>query len=310
MFEFKTLEINNNKYIAKIHKNEVEVIAELHKGRYKSSIRLPDVDYNEIKDKLNNLSKIDLEQLGYITSKNSSLQLINSDLRLDSSFLLENQSYVEDIDIVKSLLESAHDKNKGIIVFDNNGEIEKHLKSKNIPYDLYNKANLKIKYSDLNEKILLDTLNLSNKEQSVIASFINFKQQNKDNKELGIPVLDGSNWIYDLFIVEPSTLAQQFKINEYSIKMLKTSMLKLTMNGIMSQEFSNINEIIKRAQDGHIIILDIKESEKKLVKATLAHNSKESLIVIDNTYHKIDNIQYLLYNTTLFSGTTREFKSL
>lgn len=309
MFNFKTVEINNTKYIVKVNGNNVDTIAVLHKGKYKSSISLPKLNHSEIIDKCTDLSKAEIEQLGYLTSKNSSLQLINSDLRLDTSFLLENQSYVEDIDIVKSLLEAAHDKSKGLIVFDNNNELSKHLKAKNIPFDLYNKANLKIKYSDLNERILLDVLNLSNREQSVIASFIHFKQQNKGNEDIGIPVLDGSNWLYDLFIVEPSTLAQQFRINEYSIKMLKTSMLQLTMNGMMSQEFSNINQIIQSAQNGSIVVLDIKDHDKKLVKATLANNAKQNLIVVDNTYHKFDQIQYLLYDTNLFSGTTRDFKS-
>lgn len=309
MFNFKTVEINNTKYIVKVNGNNADAIAVFHKGKYKSSISLPKLNYSEIINKCSDLSKSDIEQLGYLTSKNSSLQLINSDLRLDTSFLLENQSYVEDIDIVKSLLEAAHDKSKGLIVFDNNNELSKHLKTKNIPFDLYNKANLKIKYSDLNERILLDVLNLSNREQSVIASFIHFKQQNKGNEDIGIPVLDGSNWLYDLFIVEPSTLAQQFRINEYSIKMLKTSMLQLTMNGMMSQEFSNINQIIQSAQNGNIVILDIKDHDKKLVKATLANNAKQNLIVVDNTYHKFDQIQYLLYDTNLFSGTTRDFKS-
>lgn len=309
MFNFKTVEINNTKYIVKVNGNNADAIAVFHKGKYKSSISLPKLNYSEIIDKCSDLSKSDIEKLGYLTSKNSSLQLINSDLRLDTSFLLENQSYVEDIDIVKSLLEAAHDKSKGLIVFDNNNELSKHLKTKNIPFDLYNKANLKIKYSDLNERILLDVLNLSNREQSVIASFIHFKQQNKGNEDIGIPVLDGSNWLYDLFIVEPSTLAQQFRINEYSIKMLKTSMLQLTMNGMMSQEFSNINQIIQSAQNGNIVILDIKDHDKKLVKATLANNAKQNLIVVDNTYHKFDQIQYLLYDTNLFSGTTRDFKS-
>lgn len=309
MFDYKTLTLNEKKYLIKIYKNKTEAVAILHKGRYKSSVSLPEINYEDVKQNLIDLNKTDLEQLGYLTSKNSSIQLINSSLRLDASFLLENQSYVEDIDIVKSLIEAASDRNKGMIIFDDNGEIEKHLKSKSIKFDLYNKSNLKIKYADLNERILLDTLNLSNKEQSVIASFLNFKQQNIDNKELGIPVLDGSNWIYDLFIVEPSTLAQQFKVNEYSIKTLKTSMLKLTMNGIMSQEFSNINEIIKRAEDGNLIVIDIKDSDRKLVKATLANNSKEKLIVVDSNYHKIDNIQYLLHSANLFQGTTRDFKS-
>lgn len=309
MFDFKTLTLNNQKYLVKINKGNAEAIGILHKGKYKSSVNLPQINFEDNTGNFQDITKADLEQMGYLTTKNGSLQLINSDLRLDSSFLLENQSYVEDIDIVKGLLEAAHDRNKGIIVFDNDGELEKHLKSKNIPYDLYNKVNLKIKYSDLDEKILLDTLHLSNKEQSVIASFIHFKQQNKDNAELGIPVLDGSNWIYDLFIVEPSTLAQQFKVDEYSIKMLKTSMLKMTMNGIMSQEFSNIKEIIKRAEDGKIIVIDIKDSYRKLVKSTLANNTTNKLIVVDNNYHKIENIQYILHNTNLFAGTTRDFKS-
>ena len=217
MFKFQTININSNQYVAKLNGTVSEAIGVLHKGKYKSTISLPQINYIEHQSQFHDMTKADVEQLGYITSKNSSLQLINSDIRLDSSFLLENSSYIENIDIIKTLLEAANDKRKGLVIFENNGEIQKHLKSKNIAFDLYNKANLKIKYSDLNERILLDVLNLSNREQSVIASFINFKQQNKGNADIGIPVLDGSNWLYDLFIVEPSTLAQQFRVNEFLI---------------------------------------------------------------------------------------------
>ena len=309
MFRFKKLEIDNKKYILKINGDHAEAIAVHHNGKYKSSISLPKINYKEIANQCEDLANGDIQQLGYLTSNNSSLQLINSTIRLDSSFLLENQSYVEDIDVVKSLLEVAYDKNKGLVVFDNNGEIQKHLKSKDIDFELYNKANLRIKYGDLNERILLDVLNLSTQEQSIIASFIQYKQLNKGNADIGIPVLDGSNWLYDLFIVEPSTLAQQFKIKEYTIKMLKTSLLQLTMNGIVSQEHSNVKQIIQSAENGRIVVIDIRDQDKKLVKATLSNNSKLDVIVVDNVYHKFDNIQYLLYNTNLFTGTTRDFKS-
>lgn len=309
MFKFKTINIDNNKYVAKTNGEVSEAIGILHKGKYKSTISLPQIKYLEHQNEFKDVTKVDVEQLGYITSKNSSLQLINSDIRLDSSFLLENSSYVEDIELIKTLLEAANDKRKGLVIFENNGEIQKHLKSKNIEFDLYNKVNLKIKYSDLNERILLDVLNLSNREQSVIASFINFKQQNKGNADIGIPVLDGSNWLYDLFIVEPSTLAQQFRVNEFSVKQLKTSMLQLNMNGMMSQEYSTINDIIKKATDGNIVVIDVKDQDKKLIKATLANKSQLNLTVIDNTYHKFDNIQYILYDCNLFEGTTKDFKS-
>lgn len=309
MFKFKTINIDNNKYVAKINGEVSEAIGILHKGKYKSTISLPQIKYLDHQNEFKDVTKVDVEQLGYITSKNSSLQLINSDIRLDSSFLLENSSYVEDIELIKTLLEAANDKRKGLVIFENNGEIQKHLKSKNIEFDLYNKVNLKIKYSDLNERILLDVLNLSNREQSVIASFINFKQQNKGNADIGIPVLDGSNWLYDLFIVEPSTLAQQFRVNEFSVKQLKTSMLQLNMNGMMSQEYSTINDIIKKATDGNIVVIDVKDQDKKLIKATLANKSQLNLTVIDNTYHKFDNIQYILYDCNLFEGTTKDFKS-
>lgn len=309
MFKFKTINIDNNKYVTKINGEVSEAIGILHKGKYKSTISLPQIKYLDHQNEFKDVTKVDVEQLGYITSKNSSLQLINSDIRLDSSFLLENSSYVEDIELIKTLLEAANDKRKGLVIFENNGEIQKHLKSKNIEFDLYNKVNLKIKYSDLNERILLDVLNLSNREQSVIASFINFKQQNKGNADIGIPVLDGSNWLYDLFIVEPSTLAQQFRVNEFSVKQLKTSMLQLNMNGMMSQEYSTINDIIKKATDGNIVVIDVKDQDKKLIKATLANKSQLNLTVIDNTYHKFDNIQYILYDCNLFEGTTKDFKS-
>ena len=309
MFKFKTINIDNNKYVAKTNGEVSEAIGILHKGKYKSTISLPQIKYLDHQNEFKDVTKVDVEQLGYITSKNSSLQLINSDIRLDSSFLLENSSYVEDIELIKTLLEAANDKRKGLVIFENNGEIQKHLKSKNIEFDLYNKVNLKIKYSDLNERILLDVLNLSNREQSVIASFINFKQQNKGNADIGIPVLDGSNWLYDLFIVEPSTLAQQFRVNEFSVKQLKTSMLQLNMNGMMSQEYSTINDIIKKATDGNIVVIDVKDQDKKLIKATLANKSQLNLTVIDNTYHKFDNIQYILYDCNLFEGTTKDFKS-
>lgn len=309
MFKFKTINIDSNKYVAKINGDVSEAIGILHKGKYKSTISLPKIKYLDHQNEFKDVTKVDVEQLGYITSKNSSLQLINSDIRLDSSFLLENSSYVEDIEIIKTLLEAANDKRKGLVIFENNGEIQKHLKSKNIEFDLYNKVNLKIKYSDLNERILLDVLNLSNREQSVIASFINFKQQNKGNADIGIPVLDGSNWLYDLFIVEPSTLAQQFRVNEFSVKQLKTSMLQLNTNGMMSQEYSTINDIIKKATDGNIVVIDVKDQDKKLIKATLANKSQLNLTVIDNTYHKFDNIQYILYDCNLFEGTTKDFKS-
>lgn len=309
MFKFKTINIDKNKYVVKINGEVSEAIGVLHKGKYKSTISLPQIKYIDYQKEFKDITKTDVEQLGYITSKNSSLQLINSDIRLDSSFLLENSSYVEDIEIIKTLLEAASDKRKGLVIFENNGEIQKHLKSKQIEFDLYNKVNLKIKYSDLNERILLDVLNLSNREQSVIASFINFKQQNKGNADIGIPVLDGSNWLYDLFIVEPSTLAQQFRVNEFSVKQLKTSMLQLNMNGMMSQEYSTIKDIIKKSADGNIVVIDVKDQDKKLVKATLANISQNNLTVIDNTYHKFDNIQYILYDCNLFEGTTKDFKS-
>ena len=309
MFKFQTININSNKYVAKINGTVSEAIGVLHKGKYKSTISLPQINHLEHQSQFHDITKSDVEQLGYITSKNSSLQLINSDIRLDSSFLLEHSSYIESIDIIKTLLEAANDKRKGLVVFDNNGEIQKHLKSKSIEFDLYNKANLKIKYSDLNERILLDVLNLSNREQSVIASFINFKQQNKGNADIGIPVLDGSNWLYDLFIVEPSTLAQQFRVNEFSVKQLKTSMLQLNMNGMMSQEYSTIKDIIKKSTDGNIVVIDVKDQDKKLIKATLSNLSQNYLTIIDNTYHKFDNLQYILYDCNLFEGTTKDFKS-
>lgn len=309
MFEFKTTTIEDKNYLLKINGEYAEAVAVNHKGKFKSSISLPKVNYSEIKDNCRAIEKSTLEQIGYVSSKYSSLQLINNELRLDTSFLLEQSSYVEDIEIAKSLVEAGVDKSKGFIIFENNGEFQKHLKSKDINFKLYNTANLKVKYADLNERILLDVFNLTGREKSVIGSFIHFKQQNKGNEDIGIPVLDGSNWLYDLFIVEPATLAQQFGVNEFSVKMLKTSMLKLNMNGMMTQEHSSINDIIYSAQNGEIVIIDVKENDKKLIKATLANNAKSSLLILDNSYHKYDNVQYLLYDTKIDSGTTKDFKS-
>ena len=309
MFKFKTATINGKKYLLKINGETAEVIAVEHQNKFKTTISLPNVNYKDIIQICKDATKDDLEKLGYLTNKNSSLQLINTDIRVDSSFILEEQSYIEDIDVIKSLIEAAYDKRKGLVIFENNGEIQKHLKNKNVEFELYNKVNLKIKFADLNEHILLDTLSLSNREKSVIASFLNYKELNKANADINIPVLDGSNWLYDLFIVEPSTLAQQFKVSEYNIKMLKTSMLQLRANGLLSQDSSNINDIIQKVHNGNIIVIDVPDEDKKLIKATLANKTKLSITVIDNKYNKYDKIQYLLYNSNLSENVSREFKS-
>lgn len=309
MFKFKTTKIDNKKYVLKVNGETADVIAVEHNNKFKTTISLPNVKYNDIIDKCEDITKDDLEKLGYLTNKNSSLQLINTDIRVDSSFILEEQSYIEDIEVIKSLIEAAYDKKKGIVIFEQNGEIQKHLKNKNIDFQLYNKINLKMKFSDLNEHILLNTLSLSNKEKSVIASFLNYKELNKANADINLPVLDGSNWLYDLFIVEPSTLSQQFKVSEYNIKMLKTSMLQLRANGLITQDHSNINDIIQKVHNGSVIIIDVPEEDKILIKATLSNKTKLSISIVDNAYDKYDKLQYILYNSNLSENESRDFKS-
>ena len=309
MFEFKTIIKNNNKYFVKINDSRVNTLAILHNNKYKSSVSLPKFSLEDVSMNGKSLEKEDIQKLGFIVSEYSSLEVLNSSKRLDTSFLFEKQSYVQDKDVLKGILESAYDKKKGLIIFENNGEFQKHLKSKNIDYAYYNSQNIKIQFSDLSEKVLLDTLALSNREQSVIASFINFREANKECSEKGLAILDGSSWMYDFFLIEASSIAQQFKVNEYSVKMLKTSLLKLYKNKMMSKEYSNINEILKSTQNGKITLIDIDDSDKKFLKAILSHNSQTNILMVDNTYDKFGNVKYMLYDSVLKDDMYKEFSS-
>ncbi|MGU8987232.1 hypothetical protein ACV3V0_05905 [Clostridium perfringens] len=270
---------------------------------------LPKFSLEDVSMNGKSLEKEDIQKLGFIVSEYSSLEVLNSSKRLDTSFLFEKQSYVQDKYVLKGILESAYDKKKGLIIFENNGEFQKHLKSKNIDYAYYNSQNIKIQFSDLSEKVLLDTLALSNREQSVIASFINFREANKECSEKGLAILDGSSWMYDFFLIEASSIAQQFKVNEYSVKMLKTSLLKLYKNKMMSKEYSNINEILKSTQNGKITLIDIDDSDKKFLKAILSHNSQTNILMVDNTYDKFGNVKYMLYDSVLKDDMYKEFSS-
>lgn len=306
MFKFKTIKIDNNNYLVKSQNSKLSILGVLHEGKYKTTISIPPIDSN-IESVL--LDDKGINAAGYLSAKSSSLKLINSNTMLDMGFLLDEASFVQNIEIAKNIVHYACDRNKALIIFEKDGQFKKVLQDNNYEFEYYNSKNLAINYGDLNEKIILDTLHLSNKEQSILASFINFKEANKENTTKGLAVLDGSNWLYDLFIVEPATLAQQFKISEYSVKMLKTSLLKFSKNSILSTTNSNVNEIVKQYHNNKIILIDIPDEDKKLVKSVLTSNSTSDLIIVDDIYHKIDKVQYLLYNNPPYENNIKDFKN-
>lgn len=309
MFNFNTINLSGKKYLVKSNGRRITPIGVFHKGKFRTTINLPDFEDKSIIEKLEPLDKSDIEQMGFMVNNNSFLQTINSEIRIDNGFLLEGDCFVQDIDIAKNVLHYGSEKQKGMLVFENNKQFQKFFKDKNIEFEYYSEENLKINFTDLDEKIIIDILSLSNAEKSVLASIMHYKEVNKENKKIGIPVLDGSNWLYDLLLIEPSLLAKQFKVTEYSIKILKTSLLALNKKPFISSDFSNINEIVKKIENGKMILIDAKDEDKKLIKYIISKLSKNKVNIVDNIYHKTDSLQYVLYDSHIKEYSIKDFNS-
>lgn len=307
MFKYFTTTIDNKEYLGKTFKNDNSIIAVNHKKRFATTINM-DTEVNC--SSIENLAKKDIVKLGFESTKYSPLQIINSDERIDANFLFNNNTFIQSIDLAKNLAHYASDKNKGLLIFENNNEFKTFLTKNNIEFDAYDSKNIKVSFSDLDERVLLETMSLSDNEKAVVAAFLEFRTMNRENEELNIATLDGSNWMDDIFHTNPVTLSQQFNIPEHNIRLIKTKLIQLKKLTIMDDEKSSIKEILNNLNKGRIIVIDVNDEQKKIIKSALNLNTKHKINIIDNEYLNAENLTYLFYNKQLKYSEIQDFKNL
>lgn len=307
MFKYFVTTINDEEYLGKTFGNKNSIIAINHKKRFSTTINMDtETNYTSVE----HLSKKDIVKLGFESTKYSPLQIINSEERIDANFLFENNTFIQSIDLAKNLAHYASDKNKGLLIFENNNEFKTFLTKNKVEFDTYDSSNIKVSFSDLDERVLLETMSLSDNEKAVVAAFLQFRTMNRENEELNIATLDGSNWMADIFHTNPVTLSQQFNIPEHNIRLIKTKLIQLKKLTIMDDEKSSIKEILNNLDKGKTIIIDVTDEQKRIIKSALNLNSKHKINVIDNEYLNAENITYLFYNKQLNYSDIKDFKNL
>ena len=306
MFKYYKTEIEGKEYLIKDNDGK-EILAVNNDGKFMTTIN--SVKALNIKEE-KELAKNDIQKLGLQPAKNSPIKIINSEHLIDTKFLLDENTFVQNIDIAIKLSNYANDRKIGCVIFDEKKAFFNEFKKERIEYAFYNELNLKIAFSDLDEKILLETMSLSANEKSVVSTFLEFREANKENAEFGLSVLDGSNWMEDIFHTSATTLSQQFNIPEHKIRLIKTKLIQLKKMSIFDDSRSSVKEILQKVYKGETVIIDLNAEQKKILKLALNLNATTPINVFDNTYNEGDKLIQCLFNKRLAPELAPEFKNL
>lgn len=307
MFKYFKTKIKDKEYLIKSFEDSTDILAVNINGKFQTSINMDSI--KEILEK-EELTKRDISKLGFQSSEYSPIQLINSKERIEPGFLFDTNTFVQSIELAKNLAHYATDKKKGLIIFEDNNHFKNSLNKQKVNYELYNNLNIKVAFSDLDERVLLETMSLKDNEKAIVSAFLEFRELNRENEDIGIATLDGSNWMSDIFHTNPVTLSQQFNIPEYNIRLIKTKLIQFKKLSILDDEKSSIKEIIKKVESGATVVIDVNEEQKKIIKLALNLNSTCKLNIIDNSYLKCNNLTYLLYKKQLLQEELSDFNNL